>query len=105
MREWQRSPVISGAVARWLESPPFEGKNRRRCIPPALELLEAQGDVRVVPLLRATAAMGNRARVIRQLGQSAWKPLQALLKRAEAWPLPRDPSKNERAGCGSSASG
>jgi uncharacterized protein (TIGR02996 family) len=97
LESWPPTPALSAAIARWLESPPFEGKNRARCFVPALKVLEAQRDVRVVPLLRRLTEASNRPWAIRELGLRAWKPLQALTRNAIGWRLPRPPSAAEKA--------
>ncbi len=96
LKAWPATPALSAAIARWLESPPFEGKNRPRCFLPALEVLEVQRDVRVIPLLKRLTQPDNRSRAIGQFGLRSWKPLCVLTRSALAWPVPRDPSAVER---------
>ncbi|MBS1153680.1 MAG: hypothetical protein H6Q89_5378 [Myxococcaceae bacterium] len=92
---WPASPTLSSQLARLLEQPPFDGKSRGRCFPPALQVLEAQADPRVVPLLKRLAAVERRSQTIRDLGLSSWKPIQALAKRAAGWPPPPLPDAAE----------
>ncbi len=92
---WSPSPLIATALAHWLQRPPFEGQRRARCFPAALQMLERQQDPRFAPLLKSL--VGDRPKMIRDLGLSAWKPLQALAKRAQDWALAPKPRPVELA--------
>jgi uncharacterized protein (TIGR02996 family) len=97
LAQWPVSPLISSALAKWFEHPPFDGKARGRCFPRALEILEAHRDPRTVAVLKKLAEPANRSKTIRVLGLSSWKPLRALVKRAEDWAPAPTPSAAELA--------
>ena len=100
LRAWPASPVISARLTTWLERPPFEGKNRARCFPLLLEIVDAHRDPRGIAVMQKRADPQHRSLAIRDLGLASWKPLQALAKRAGGWAAAPKISEEEAAALG-----
>lgn len=78
-------PVVARVLTSWFEQAPFDGKNRARCLGPALELVKQCADPRSTATLSRVTTPEQRARTVFVVGMKNWVPLKALAAEAKKW--------------------